>query len=97
MRIGRVVGNVVSTVNTPSHEGFRIMVVVPINMDGKRNGDTYLALDCSQAGIGDYVLTLMEGSSASQVMGRPRAAVNSVIVGVIDFVEDSTGKRIVWA
>jgi ethanolamine utilization protein EutN len=43
-----------------------------------------LALDVVDAGVGDWVLILDEGSSASQVLANPRGPVRTLVVGVVD-------------
>jgi microcompartment protein CcmK/EutM len=52
------------------------------------NGD-FVALDSTQAGIGDTVLVNREGNGARQVLNNPDGCVISVIVGIVDslFVE----------
>ena len=52
MLIGRVIGDVVATQKVPSHEGRKILVVQPLNLDGTDRGDPVLALDAVGAGIG---------------------------------------------
>ncbi len=92
MRIAKVLGNLVATIKTHSHEGFKMMVVVPVDLEGKESGETFLAVDMAQAGIGDYVLILEEGNGARQITGRKDGAIDAVIVGVIDYIETS-GKQ----
>ena len=53
--------------------------------EGDTSGD-FVALDNSQAGIGDTVLVLREGSGARQVLENKDACVISVIVGIVDSV-----------
>ncbi len=91
MKIARVTGTVVSTIKEASHKDFKILVVQPVDDVGEPYGDTFLALDVAQAGVGDYVLVVEEGKGARQVMKRPEAPCEAVIVGVIDYVE--TGGR----
>jgi len=55
-------------------------------MEDDKTGGDFLALDNSQAGIGDTVLVLREGSGARQVMNNPDACVVSVIVGIVDSI-----------
>ena len=89
MILGRVVGNVVSTQKDPRYEGGRIMVVRPINPDGSDAGDELLALDAVDSGVGDTVVVVREGWSASTTStGSPGAAIDSAIIGVVDAVED---------
>ena len=87
MRLCRVVGSLVATCKTPSNEGFKILVVRPVGMKGDSQGGTFLALDCAQAGMGDYVLVNEEGGGCSMAMGTKKAACNKAIVGVVDYVE----------
>jgi microcompartment protein CcmK/EutM len=81
---------VVATQKDPRYEGGRIMVVRPINPDGSDAGDELLALDAVDSGVGDMVVVVREGWSAStSSTGSPGAAIDSAIVGVVDTVEDN--------
>ena len=89
MILARVVGNVVATQKDHRYEGGRIMVVRPINPDGSDAGDELLALDAVDSGVGDMVVVVREGWSASTTStGSPGAAIDSAIIGVVDTVED---------
>jgi microcompartment protein CcmK/EutM len=88
MILARVIGNVVSTQKNDRYEGGRIMVVQPIDVDGSAQGSELLALDSVDAGVGDTVVVVREGWSASTAAtGRPGAAIDSTIVGVVDTIE----------
>ncbi|CAG9608740.1 EutN/CcmL family microcompartment protein [Pseudoneobacillus rhizosphaerae] len=87
MKVARVIGNVVSSIKTPSHNGLKFMVVEPIDIDGKSIGDSFMAVDAAQAGIGDIVLILEEGGAARDILKKPDAAVDAIIVGIIDYLE----------
>ncbi|PYU14765.1 MAG: hypothetical protein DMG29_08790 [Acidobacteria bacterium] len=87
MLIGRVIGDVVATQKSPSHQGRKILVVQPLNLDGSDRGDVVLALDAVDAGIGDRVLIVTEGFSAMTAVGRPNSPIDMAIVGVIDSVD----------
>jgi microcompartment protein CcmK/EutM len=90
MILARVVGNVVATQKDPRYEGGRIMVVRPINADGSDAGDELLALDAVDSGVGDMVVVVREGWSASTTStGSPGAAIDSAIIGVVDTVDDN--------
>lgn len=90
MILARVTGNVVSTQKDHRYEGGRIMVVRPINPDGSDAGDELLALDAVDSGVGDVVVVVREGWSASTTStGSPGAAIDSAIIGVVDTVEES--------
>jgi microcompartment protein CcmK/EutM len=88
MILARVVGNIVATQKNDRYEGGRLMVVRPINPDGSFAGDDLLALDSVDAGVGDTVIVVREGWSAStSSTGKPGAAIDSAIVGVVDTIE----------
>ncbi|MGH9603229.1 MAG: EutN/CcmL family microcompartment protein [Terriglobales bacterium] len=87
MILGRVLGEVVATQKHPSHHGRKLLVVQPVNPDDSARGDTLLALDAVDAGVGDRVLVVQEGYSAMTAAGRIDAPIDMTIVGVVDAVE----------
>ena len=72
MLIARVVGELVATQKHPSHEGRKLLLVQPLNLDGSNRGDAVVALDAVDAGVGDKVLIATEGFSAMTSVGRPQ-------------------------
>jgi ethanolamine utilization protein EutN len=87
MLIGRVIGDIVATQKVASHEGRKILVVQPLNLDGSDRGDPVLALDAAGAGVGERVLVTNEGFSAMTAVGRPNSPIDSAVIGVIDSVD----------
>ncbi len=89
MILARVLGNVVATQKNPRYDGARIMLVQPVNLDLTPRGASMLALDSVDAGEGDIVIVVQEGWSASTAStGEPGAAIDSAIIGVVDFIEE---------
>ena len=86
MIIGKVVGTVVTTISHAAFKNRRLLVVQPLSLDKKDKGGDFIALDNSQAGIGDTVLVNREGGGARQVLENKNACVISVIVGIVDSV-----------
>ena len=86
MIIGKVTGTVVTTISHPHYKGRRLLVVQPLVMLGEKADDDFIALDSTQAGIGDTVLVNREGGGARQVLNNPDACIISVIVGIIDSI-----------
>ena len=87
MLIGRVIGDVVATQKAPSHQGQKILVVQPLNLDGSDRGEPVLALDAVDAGVGERVLLSTEGFSAMTAVGRPNSPIDMAVIGVIDSVD----------
>lgn len=86
MLIAQVVGDVVATQKAPSHQGCKILLVQPLNLDGSERGVPVLALDAVDAGVGDRVLLATEGFSAMTAVGRPNSPIDMAVIGVIDSV-----------
>jgi len=87
MLIARVVGDVVATQKHPSHEGLKVLLVQPLNLDGTDRGDAVVAVDSVDAGVGDRVLLATEGYSAMTSVNRPNSPIDMAVIGVIDQVE----------
>ena len=88
MLLAKVIGNVVATQKDHRYEGGRLLLVQPINPDGTPAGEEMLALDAVDAGVGDTVVVVREGWSASTAAtGQAGAAIESAIVGVVDTIE----------
>ncbi len=86
MILAKVIGTVVTTISHPDYKNRRLLVVQPMFTEGEKATEDFLALDNTQAGIGDTVLINREGGGARQMLNNPDAAVISVIMGIIDSV-----------
>jgi ethanolamine utilization protein EutN len=86
MILGKVVGTVVTTISHRDYKNRRLLVVQPLGLEDESPEADFLALDSTQAGIGDTVLVNREGNGARQVLNNPDACVISVIVGIVDSV-----------
>lgn len=87
MFLAHVLGTVVSPVQIPILEGEKLLLVRPVTPDGRRTAKTRVAIDRSQAGVGDRVLVVDEGNAGRQIFGDPEGAVKTIVVGVVDYVE----------
>ena len=88
MLLAKVIGNVVATQKNQRYEGARIMLCRQITPEGEDTDTTLLALDSVNTGEGDIVLIAREGWCASTAAtGKPGAAIDSAIVGVVDYIE----------
>lgn len=83
MKVGRVVGTVVSTINDEIFEDRKLLLCDVFDAAGEPDGYT-IAVDVVDAGTGETVLILDEGNSARQILGREWGAIRAVVVGVVD-------------
>lgn len=86
MILAKVVGTVVTTIGHRDFKNRRLLVVQPLALAGETPEEDFIALDNTQAGIGDTVLINREGNGNRQVLQNPEGCVNSVIVGIVDSV-----------
>ena len=87
MLIARVIGELVATHKHASHEGQKLLLVQPLNMDGTNRGDAVVAMDSVDAGVGDPVLLATEGFSAMTAVGRPQSPIDMAVIGIVDRVD----------
>lgn len=98
MLLARVSGTVVMTVKHAAYLGEKLLAVDLLDETGEPTGKSMLAIDRAQAGVGDHVLIMREGSGVRQIFGRDHGVpveeavkaevpVRSIIIGIVDAVE----------
>jgi ethanolamine utilization protein EutN len=86
--LGKVIGNIVSTIKHKDFVGFKLMLVQPIQPDGSPWQDPLICIDIVGAGEGETVLYVDEGNSARQLLNlEPNGPVRPVIVGIVDEIQ----------
>jgi microcompartment protein CcmK/EutM len=83
MQLARVVGTVVSTRKEQSIEGLKLLVVRPLDEEGKPSGNAVVAADAVGAGE-DEVVLIAAGSSARQTAVTDKRPVDSVVMAIVD-------------
>ena len=88
MKLGKVIGRVVSTVKVESFEGMKLLLVQPLDENLATVGDPIVAFDTIQSGIGEiiYFETSKEGGRVLETLMNP---CDAAIVGIVDdiFIE----------
>ena len=91
MRVGEIVGTVVSTQKHSTLKGAKLLLVQPVDTAGLAAGTSLLAVDSVGAGIGERVLVVIEGRAAGDALGRKTAPVDAAIVGIVDRLDVNEG------
>ncbi len=84
MILCKVTGSVVSTQKNETLKEHKLLIVQPIDLEGKHIGKDILSLDTVDAGVGDTVLIIQEGAGAQQILKRKDVPVHTIIVAVVD-------------
>ncbi len=82
MEIGKIAGQVVSTVRAKEMPHNALLLVDILTKEGASTGKTEVAIDVIGAGEGELVV-LVRGSSARNVCGQ-NSPVDLAVVGIVD-------------
>ena len=93
MRLCRVTGNVYGDHKHPDFRGHKLLIVQQVTPDGRNKNSAFLAVDTAQAGVGDLVLVMSEGNGVRQVLKKEKAAIRSIIIGIVDNVDVAANPR----
>ena len=93
MKLGLVIGKVISTRKEGNVEGLKILVVSYLNENFEDRNKTAACIDTVNAGEGDVVL-LCSSSSARLTAVTKNVATDNTIVGIVDSV--SSGNKYLY-
>jgi microcompartment protein CcmK/EutM len=83
MKLGRIVGTVVSTRKDPKLEGLRLYLVQDVSLKLEGKDSFVVAADAMGAGVGEVVL-YASGSSARQTDATNNKPVDAVVMAIVD-------------
>ena len=89
MYLGRIIGNVVCTVKTPSLAGRTLLIVQPLDRHGRDKGRPVVAVDAVGAGAGETIYWC-RGREASFPFLPGETPTEATIVGIVDQVNLAT-------
>jgi len=85
MKLGRVIGTVVSTKKLEAFAGEKFLIVQPLSENLEPDGEPLVANDTQQAGPGQLV-TYIGGREATIPLGEPFNPSDAAITGIVDEV-----------
>ncbi len=83
MQLAKVVGTVVASQKETSLEGLKLLLVRPVDEEGRETGNHLVAADAVGAGPEELVL-VASGSSARQTKLTDKRPVDAVIMAIVD-------------
>ena len=83
MQLAKVVGTVVASQKETSLEGIKLLLVRPVDEEGRETGGHLVAADAVGAGPEEMVL-IASGSSARQTRLTDKRPVDTVIMAIVD-------------
>ena len=91
MKLGKVVGTVVSTRKDEKIEGLKLYLVQDLSLDMKGKDSFVVAADAMGAGVGEVVL-YASGSSARQTKLTDARPIDAVVMAIVDTVDVPSGR-----
>jgi len=90
MKLGKVIGRVVSTRKVESFEGIKLLLVQSLNEKQETVGNPFVAFDTIQSGVGDLIY-YETSKEAGRVLVTTMNPCDAAIVGIVDkmLVEDT--------
>src|SRR5204862_1970078 len=80
MLIARIVGELTATQKHASHEGLKLLLVQPLNLDGTDRGDAVIAVGAVDVGVGEKVHLASEGFTAMTSVGRANSPSDLAVI-----------------
>ena len=85
MKLGQVIGTVVSTKKLECFDRTKLLLLQPLNEHRESAGSPIVAVDTQQAGIGDVVL-FEGGKEAAQALDNWFNPCDASVIGIVDDV-----------
>ncbi|HZI93674.1 MAG TPA: EutN/CcmL family microcompartment protein [Patescibacteria group bacterium] len=85
MFLARILGTIVATRKDDRLEGFKLLVVQPLDPSGGDSGSPVVAVDTVSAGYTETVL-VVSGSSARMTTRTKDTPVDAAIIGIVDTI-----------
>jgi len=83
MQLARVIGDVVSTLKDDGLQSLKLLVLQPLNSDGRDTGKILVAVDAVGAGVGEKVF-FVRGKEASFPFYPTVVPADAGVVGIVD-------------
>lgn len=84
MQLGRVIGHATSTIKHRSLDGWRLVIVQPVNVAREPEADPVIAVDRLGSGVGNLVVLNTDGKAAREVVGDDKTPVRFWVGGIVD-------------
>jgi microcompartment protein CcmK/EutM len=86
MKLGKVVGTIVSTRKDEKIEGLKLYLIQDLSLQLEPQSSFVVAADAMNAGVGEIVL-YATGSSARQTRQTDARPIDAVVMAIVDLLE----------
>lgn len=82
MQLGKVIGHATATLKHPSMNGWRLLVVQPLNNAREPENDPIVAVSRFNAGVGQVVVLNSDGKGARELVQHDKSPVRYFICAI---------------
>ena len=84
MNLAKVIGIATSTIKHPSLKGWKLLVVQPIDINGRADGSPLLAIDDQGGRRGDTVILTSDGAAVREMVKNSSTPIRWAVMGIAD-------------
>jgi ethanolamine utilization protein EutN len=84
MQLAKVLGHATSKIKHPTLNGWRMLIVQPLDAREEPDGVPIIALDALGSGRGDHVVISSDGKAAREMIGADNSPARWNIIGLAD-------------
>jgi len=84
MQLARVIGRATSTVKHATLQGWKMLIVQPLDVKNGPDGEPVLAIDDLGSGRGDRVMITSDGKYVREIMKSNNTPVRWAVIGIQD-------------
>lgn len=95
MRLGKVIGNVVSTIKHEKLAGIKLLVVKPIDSEGNEKGSAVIVADYLDSAAGNLVYWIEDGATICKWKGVMSIPLRGSIIGIIDSIDMKQASKVI--
>lgn len=95
MRLGKVIGNVVSTIKHERLKSIKLLAIKPVGPEGDIGGQKIIVADYLNAAVGSLVYWIENGVTICKVMGIKSIPLRGSVVGLVDKIDLESGKKVI--
>jgi len=84
MNLARVIGTTTATIKHAALDGWRMLIVQPLLVDGGNDGEPLVAVDDLGSGVGEAVIISSDGKAIREAMGSNNTPVRWMVIAQPD-------------
>ena len=88
MQLAKVIGHATATIKHSSMNGWRLVIVQPLGVGDKPDGEPIIAICNQGCGRGDRVMITSDGKGVRAMIGSDTSPVRWAVIGVLDPEKD---------